>query len=139
MSVFHEFIRHWEASLNQDSELQKLITHHKSSIADGQALLELNVKDRGVFSVSLQGKKFQIKPGRAGKPLLSWDVPLALFKAMVFGNERILYVLMDQACTLAFDTPNFTHWNGTTVLAVILMAREMVKSNPACKKLAENF
>jgi len=58
---------------------------------------------------------------------------------MLLGYERIVYALLDNECTLSFDTPHFTHWDGITALAVILTAQEMVKKDLAVKKLVEEL
>jgi hypothetical protein len=58
---------------------------------------------------------------------------------MLLGKERIVYALLDKECTLSFDSPHFTHWNGTTALAVILAAQEMVKKDPGMKKMVEDL
>jgi hypothetical protein len=139
MDVFHEFVQNWEAYLNQDSVLEERTAHFKSTLEKGQTIVELEVEGKGVFSVELKEKGFQIRTGKAALPLLGWKVPLSLFKEALLGKERILYALLDTRCRLSFDTPHFTHWDGITALEIILLACEMVKKSPEMRKIAEEM
>jgi hypothetical protein len=139
MDSLSELVHKWEKSLNQDVVLKRRIEHIQSSIKEGRAVVEVNIKERGVFTISLEEKKFHLKPRKASKPLLSWKVPLPLFKEVLLGNERIAYALLDKGCMLSFDTPHFTHWDGITALSVILTAQEMVKKDPGIKKVVEEL
>jgi hypothetical protein len=139
MEPLQELIHRWERYLNQDLVLKKRNDHIKSTIADGKDVFELEVKDRGTFTVKLQDKKFLLRSGKAEQPLISWSVPLWLYKKVLLGEERIAFAMLDEESTVSFDTTNFTHWNGTTALGVILMTREMVKRDSEIKKLAESI
>jgi hypothetical protein len=139
MDAFHEFVKNWEAYLNQDSVLQERTAHFKSTLEKEQTIVEVEVEGRGVFSVELKEKGFQIRKGKAALPLLGWKVPLFLFKEALLGKERILYALLDTRCRLFFDTPHFTHWDGITALEIILLACEMVKKSPEMRKIAEEI
>jgi hypothetical protein len=139
MDALQEFAQHWDAYLKQDAVLNKRNKHLQSTITDGRAVVELCVQGKAVFTVSLKGGHFQLRSGKADSPLLSWSVPIALFKEVLLGKERILYALLDRTCTLTFDSPAFTHWNGITALGVILAAQEMVRNNAALKRLVEGI
>jgi len=139
MKPLQEFIQRWERYLNQDTVLKKRNDHIKSTIADGKDVFELEVKDIGTFTVKLKDKNFHLRTGKAEQPLISWRVPLWLYKKVLLGEERIAFAMLDEASTVSFDTPNFIHWNGATALGVILMTREMVKRDPEIKKLAESM
>jgi hypothetical protein len=119
--------------------LQARNAHFKSTIEQGKAMVEVEVEGKGVYTVELKGERLHIRSGRASIPLLSWRVPLDLLKDVLLGKERILYALLDKRCRLSFDTPNFTHWNGTTALKVILSACEMVKRSPEMRRLVEEL
>jgi len=139
MDTLNKFVHKWEESLNQDAVLKRGIEHIQSVLEEGREVLEVGIEKKGVFTISLEEKKFYLKSRKASKPLLSWKVPLPLFKQMLLGYERIVYALLDNECTLSFDTPHFTHWDGITALAVILTAQEMVKKDLAVKKLVEEL
>ena len=139
MNALDKFAEKWEEYLNSDVVVKRRIEHVNSAIEEGRAVAEVDIKDRGVFTVELKGNKFHLRSGRGSKPLLSWVVPATLFREMLLGKERILYAMLDKECTLSFDTPHFTHWDGITALAVILAAQEMVKNVPEAKKLAEEM
>ena len=139
MDTLNKFVHKWEESLNQDAVLKRRIEHIQSALEEGREVLEVGIEKKGVFTISLEEKKFYLKSRKASKPLLSWKVPLPLFKQMLLGYERIVYALLDNECTLSFDTPHFTHWDGITALAVILTAQEMVKKDLAVKKLVEEL
>jgi len=139
MEPLQELIHRWERYLNQDPVLKKRNDHIKSTIADGKDVFELEVKDRGTFTVKLQDKKFLLRSGKAEQPLMSWSVPMGLYKKVLLGEERIAFAMLDETSTVSFDTTNFTHWNGATALGVILMTREMVKRDTEIKKLAESI
>ncbi len=139
MAALDEFMHNWEKYLNQDAVLNKRNEHIQSTIKEGKDVVELDIKERGVLTVELKEKGFQLKKDKAEKPLLSWSVPATLFKEVLLGKERIIYALLDKECTLSFDSPHFTHWNGTTALAVILAAQEMVKKDPGMKKMVEDL
>jgi hypothetical protein len=139
MNLFQKFVEGWETYLNQDPVLRERTAHFKSTLAEEKALVELEVEGNSILTVERKGQKFQIREGKASMPLLSWRVPLSIFKEVLLGKERILYALMDKGCRLSFDTPHFTHWNGVTALEIILSACEMVKRSPEMKKIAEEL
>ncbi|HUT84791.1 MAG TPA: hypothetical protein VMX95_09085 [Thermodesulfobacteriota bacterium] len=139
MNLFQKFVEGWETYLNQDPVLRERTAHFKSTLEEGKAVVMVEVEGRGVFSVELKEKGFQIRSGKAALPLLGWKVPLSLFKEALLGKERILYALMDKGCRLSFDTPHFTHWDGITALEIILLACEMVKKSPEMRKIAEEM
>jgi hypothetical protein len=133
------FMQRWQDALNHDPVLQKRNNHIKSTIPDGKDVFELSIHDTESFSVKLDNKSFAIRKGKADHPLIRWEVPQPLLKKVLLGEERIAYAFLDEECSLSFDTPNCTHWNGATALAVILMTREMVKKDPEIKKIAESL
>ena len=139
MNLFEEFVQKWEAYLNQDPVIQERTAHFKSTLAEEKALVELEVEGNSILTVERKGRKFEIRRDKASLPLLSWRVPLSLFKEVLLGKERILYALLDKRCKLSFDTPNFSHWNGVTALEIILSACEMVKKSPEMRKIAEEM
>jgi hypothetical protein len=139
MDALYKFMQRWKEYLDQEMELKKRIKHIRSTIDEGRAVVEVDVKSRGVFTIELKEKRFILRKGKAVQPLLSWSVPASLFKEMLLGKERILYAILDKGCTLSFDTPHFTHWDGTTALAVVLAAQEMVKRVPEVKKMVEEI
>ena len=139
MDTLGKFMQEWEKYLNQDVVLKRRNEHIQSSIEEGKAVVEIDIRGRGVFTIILKEKRFYLREGKITQPLLSLSVPLSLFKEMLVGKERILYALLDKECALSFDTPHFTHWNGTTALAVILAAQEVVKKVPKVKKMVEEL
>jgi len=139
MEALNDFMNYLEKYLNAEPIMRRRIEHIKSSIEDGKALVELTIQGKEPFTVELKERRFRIRSGPARVPLLSWSVPMNLLKQVLLGKAKILYTLRDPACTLSFDTPNFTHWNGITALAVILMAQELVKKDPVMKQLVENI
>jgi hypothetical protein len=139
MNSIHDFMHKWEESLNRDAMLARRIDHIKSTIEEGKAVIEIEIDGRGIFTMVLEEKKFRLTSGKSTTPLLRWRVPLTLFKEVLLGKEKILYALLDKVGALSFDTPHFTHWNGATALATILIAQEMVKKDHETRKILENI
>jgi hypothetical protein len=139
MDVLHEFMQKWGDYLHEDPVLAKRNSHVKCSLKEGKAIVEVDIEDKGVFSVILKGGKFNVSSGKAATPLLSWKIPTRLFKDVLLGKERILYAMLDESCKLSFDTPNFTHWDGATAVEVMVRAQEMVKESPEIRKMVEEL
>ena len=137
MESMQAFMQEWEEYLNRDPILKKRNNNYKSTISEGEAIVEVEVEGRGLLTVELVGERLKVRPDKAAHAILSWSVPLPLFKEVLLGSEKLLFALVDGRCKLSFHTPRFTHWNGTTALAVILAAQEMVKRSPEARSLLE--
>ena len=57
----------------------------------------------------------------------------------MLGKHRLIYSLLDPRGTLVFDTPNFTHWNGATIIELLFLSCEMGTKNSEVSKLVEGL
>jgi len=138
MSGLKKFMSSWEQALNADEELAERNQSPYSTI-EGKAAVVLDVKQLEPYTVSVEGGKFSIKKGAAKKPLLCWKVPGDVFKSAMLGEHKLMFSLLDPRNKLIFDTPNFTHWNGATIIEVLLLAQEMSVNNPEISKLVKEL
>lgn len=138
MDCFQEFIQTWELVLNQDKTLQERLAHLKADLKE-RALFEIEIGEKGIFTVKQKEGTLQIVKEKALSPLIRWVVPLSLFKEVLLSRERILYALLDKRCKLYFAAHCFTHTNGITSLMILLLACEMVKKSPAMQALVQEF
>ena len=90
MNTLHEFIHGLETFLNNEPIMKKRNDHIKSTIGDNRALIEIQIQGQDTFTVELKEKRFCARTGIAQTPLLRWSVPLALFKDVLLGKEKML-------------------------------------------------
>ena len=138
MDAFEKLMNNWEQILNADAELAE---RHKSpySTIEGKTAIQLEVGKQSPYSVHVQDGKFSIRKGTADRPLLCWRVPRSVFKDVMLGNHRLIFSILDPAGTLSFDTANFTHWNGATIIEMLLLAHEMTAQNKEMSKIVEGL
>ncbi|MBN2108672.1 MAG: hypothetical protein JW832_14705 [Deltaproteobacteria bacterium] len=138
MDAFEKLMNNWEKILNADAELAE---RHKSpySTIEGKAAIQLEVEKQPPYSVHVQDGKFSIQKGTADKPLLCWRVPGGVFKDVMLGKHRLIFSMLDPSVTLLFDSANFTHWNGATVIEMLLLAHEMIAQNKEISKIVEGL
>jgi hypothetical protein len=138
MDTFERLMNSWEQVLNADAELEERNKSPYSSV-EGQAAIQLEVGRQPAYSVHVQGGKFSIRKAAAEKPLLRWQVPGGVFKDVLLGRHRLIYSILDPAGTLSFDSANFTHWNGATIIEMLLLAHEMTAQNKEMSTLVEGL
>lgn len=138
MDHFEKLMNNWEQVLNADAELAERNRSPYSSL-DGKAAIQLEVGRQPAYSVHVQEGKFNIRKGTADKPLLCWRVPGGVFKDVLLGRHRLIFSILDPAGTLSFDSANFTHWNGATVIEMLLLAHEMTAQNKEMSKIVEGL
>lgn len=128
----------WEDVLNSDAELAG---RNKSiySTLEGRAALQLEIEGFSAYHVDLADCRFTVSRGAASGALLTWKLPLPLFKDVLLGKHRLIYGLLDPRGTLTFDTPGFTHWNGATVIEMLYLACETAQKNRAFSELIEGL
>jgi len=124
MDNFATIMERWGTILNSDEELAERNKSIYSSL-EGRTAINLEVAGQNPYRVDVSGGKFAVQQGSAEGPLLTWKLPPALLKDVMLGKQRLIYGLLDPRGTLAFDTPNFTHWNGATIIEMLFLACEM--------------
>jgi len=124
MDNFATIMERWGTILNSDEELAERNKSIYSSL-EGRTAINLEVAGQNPYRVDVSGGKFAVQQGSAEGPLLTWKLPPAPLKDVMLGKQRLIYGLLDPRGTLAFDTPNFTHWNGATIIEMLFLACEM--------------
>ena len=126
----------WEAVLNSDAELAER-GRSIYSMLEGKSAIQIEIEGQSPYHVLVADNKFKIQPGSAGTALLRWKLPLPLFKDVMLGRHRLIYSLLDPRGVLTFDTPNFTHWNGATIIEMLYLACEMAQKSRSLSELVE--
>jgi hypothetical protein len=138
MNRFAEIMFSWEQILNADEELRERNKNQYSTI-EGRTAIELVVGSQPVYGVEVKDGKFKVTIGIAEKPLLRWKVPEKVFKEVLLKEHQLMFNMLDPRGELSFDTPNFTHWNGATIIEMLLLAVEMITNSPAMAELAQEL
>ena len=138
MSSFAKIMSSWEEVLNSDAELEERNKSIYSSLK-GRTAIQLEVERQPSYIVDINDGKFKVHQGSATSPLISWKLPVSLFKDVMLGKQRLIYGLLDSRGTLSFDTPSFTHWNGATIIEMLYLASEMCVKSSEVSKLVEEL
>ncbi len=138
MDVLKKIMKAWEETLNADQELSERNKSTYSSI-EGKTAVQLEVGNYPAYKVDVKSGKFVMSQGTAKKPLLCWKVPGTVFKDVLIGEHKLMYSILDPKGSLSFDTPNFTHWNGATIIEMLLLSHEMTVKNPEILKLVKEL
>jgi hypothetical protein len=138
MDQFAKIMRNWEHVLNADEELRERNKNQYSSL-EGRTAIELIVGSQPVYRVEVKDGKFKVTTGTAEKPLLRWKVPEKVFKEVLLKEHQLMFNILDPRGELSFDTPNFTHWNGATIIEMLLLAVEMITNSPAMAEIAQEL
>jgi len=128
----------WEGVLNSDAELAERGKSIYSTL-EGKSAVQIEIEGFPAYHVDVADGRFKVGRDPAPGALLTWNPPLSLFKDVMLGNHRLIYSLLDPRGTLTFDTPNFTHWNGATIIEMLYLACEMVRKNRAFSELVEGL
>lgn len=138
MGNYEKIMSSWEQYLNADEEL---LERNKSpySTIEGRTAVQLEVAKQAPYIVDVRDSKFKVGKGTVEKPLLCWKVPQKIFRDVMLGKHRLIFSILDPQGDLFFDTPNFTHWNGATVIEILFLAHEMTLKKPGIKKLVEGL
>ena len=138
MNAFAKIMNRWEEVLNQDAELEERNKSIYSSM-EGRTAIQLEVEGQPSYLVDVNGGKFKVHQGSSKSPLFNWELPVLLFKDVMLGKHRLIYSLLDPEGTISFDTPNFTHWNGATIIEMLFLACEMGNKNSEATRLVEEL
>ena len=138
MDNFATIMERWGTILNSDEELAERNKSIYSSL-EGRTAINLEVAGQNPYRVDVSGGKFAVQQGSAEGPLLTWKLPPALLKDVMLGKQRLIYGLLDPRGTLAFDTPNFTHWNGATIIEMLFLACEMGEKEAHISQLIKDL
>ncbi len=138
MDDFAKIMSSLEEVLNSDAELEE---RNKSiySTLEGRTAVQLEVEGKPSYVVDIEDGRFKVHQGISTTPLLSWKLPVSLFKDVMLGKHRLIYSLLDPRGTLSFDTPNFTHWNGATIIELLFLSCEMGIKKSEVSKLVEGL
>jgi len=138
MSTFEKIMTRWEEVLNSDAELAE---RNKStySTVEGRTAIQLEVGKQQPWCVQVKDGKFKIQQGAGEHPLLTWKVPADVFKDVMLGTHRLIFSLLDLRGSLSFDSPNFSHWNGATIIEMLLLAQEMSTKNQEIATLVKKL
>ena len=138
MDNFAKIMNSWEELLNSDAELEERNKGIYSSL-EGKTAILLEVEGQASYMVDVNDGKFKIHQGSATSPLLNWKLTVPLFKDVMLGKHRLIYSLLDPGGILSFDTPNFSHWNGATIIEMLYLACKMSEKNSEISKLIEKL
>jgi hypothetical protein len=138
MNNLATIMKRWEEVLNIDKELAERNRSIYSSV-EGSIPIQIEVDGESSYKVEIKGGKFKIQKGSDKKPLLTWKLPVELFKEVMLGKQRLIYAMLDPRGTLSFDKPNFTHWNGATIIEMLFLASEMGQNESNISKLVEGL
>jgi hypothetical protein len=138
MDRFAKIMRNWEHVLNADEELRERNKSQYSTI-EGRTAIELAVGNHPPYKVEVKDGKFKVSIGTADRPLLRWKMSGKIFTEVLQRRHQLLYSMLDPSVELSFDTPNFTHWNGATIIEMLLLAVEMITNSPAMAELAQEL
>ena len=131
-------MKRWEAVLNSDEELAERNKSIYSSV-EGRTAIQIELEGQSSYTVEIKKGKFKVQKGSDKKPLLTWKLPVVLFKGVMLGEQRLIYALLDPRGALSFDTPNFSHWNGATIIEMLFLACEMGQKESKIAKLVEGL
>lgn len=131
-------MKRWEEVLNSDKELAERNKSIYSSV-EGRIPIQIDVEGQSPYKIEIKGGKFKIQKGSDKKSLLTWKLPVVLFKDVMLGKQRLIYAMLDPRGTLSFDTPNFSHWNGATIIEMLFLACEMGQKESNISKLVEGL
>ena len=131
-------MKRWEEVLNSDEELAERNKSIYSSV-EGRTAIQIEVAGQSPYKIEVKRGKFTIQKGSDKKPLLTWKLPVVLFKDVMLGEQRLIYALLDPRGTLSFDTPHFSHWNGATIIEMLFLACEMGQKESEIAKLVEGL
>jgi len=137
MDNLGKIMSRWQEVLNSDQELEE---RNKSiySTLEGKTAIQLEVEKQPAYVVEVQGGKFIVHQGSAKMPLLKWRLSLDLFRDIMLGKYRLVYGLLDPRGEVSFDTAHFTHWNGASIIEMLLLAQELaVKEGEATRLIRE--
>jgi len=138
MDNFAKIMDRWGTILNSDEELAERNKSIYSSL-EGRTAITLEVEGQSAYRVDVNGGKFTVQQGSAEGSLLTWKLPRSLLKEVMLGKQRLIYGLLDPRGTVAFDTPNFTHWNGATIIEMLFLACEMGKKEAEISQLIKGL
>ena len=138
MDILATIMKRWEEVLNSDEELAERNKSMYSSV-EGRIAVQIELEGQPSYKVTIKDGKFKIQQGLDKKPLLTWKLPVLLFKDVMLGKQRLIYALLDPRGTLSFDTPNFSHWNGATVIEMLFLASEMGQKESEISELVEGL
>ena len=138
MDAFAQVMNSWQEALNSDQELKER-NKSISSTLEGKTAVQLEVAKRPPQVVEIQSGKFSVHQGTSKIPLLRWKLSLDLFKDVMLGKYRIVYSLLDPRGEVSFDSENFTHWNGATIIEMLLLAQELTAKDGEVVRLVREL
>lgn len=138
MDNLARIMKRWEDVLNSDKELAERNKSIYSSV-EGRIAIQIEVEGKSSYKIEITGSKFKVQKGSDKQPLLTWKLPVILFKEVMLGKQRLIYAMLDTRGSLSFDTPNFSHWNGATIIEMLFLACEMGQKESNISKLVEGL
>lgn len=128
MANIDDFITKWTEALNSDEELQ-LRNRDKASTLEGKVAIQLGIEGIGQYHLLVHEGRFSFTQGTSPDPLLCWDLPVSLLKEVLLNQQPVFYGLLDERGSLSFNTPHFTHFNGASIIEMLYLAQEVVKTD----------
>jgi hypothetical protein len=138
MDNFEKVMSSWQEALNSDQELKER-NRNISSTLEGKTALQLEVAKKPPQVIEVQDGKFTIHQGSVRTPLLKWTLSLDLFKDIMLGKYRVVYGLLDPRGEVSFDSENFTHWNGASIIEMLLLAQELAVRDGEVSRLVREL
>lgn len=138
MDNLERFMKKWEEVLNNDQELKERNLNIASTLT-GRTAIQIEITGKPAYIVNVGEGGFTVCQGSAPKPLLTWKSSLDLFKEVILGKYRLVYGLLDPRGEVSFDSESFTHFNGATIIEMLLLAQELTAKDREIRKLVEGL
>ena len=133
--ILDDFVARWMLALNNDTELRFRLRHPQCNL-EGKPVLSIHLRDVDYScTIFVKQNAFYWEKALSSGALLSISLPLESFKRLLLTEDRVLDVLLlDEQCTSNFNDEAFDHFNGTTILELLVVAQEIVDADEALRR-----
>lgn len=112
---------------------------YKKCMLDGRELVELDVPDAFHCVVQLKKGEFEISRKKAKDPCLFCRIPLELFREMILGKHKVIWVLCDKSVEVKTCKQRIALSDWTTILEILVCAMDLAEMNPSMWEFWENL
>jgi hypothetical protein len=112
---------------------------YNKCMLDGRDLIELNILNAFKCVIQLKEGKFQIVKRKAEDPCLSCRIPIKLFREMILGKHKVIWVLCDKSVQIKTSQKQLGLSDWTTILEILVCAMDLAEMNPKMWRFWENL